>query len=149
MHHLSNAAVVTGAAYWYAVRAQNQAGSGDTSTPLSVNVPNFDIAIISGKVTKVDGTPLAGVKVVMENGIYTITDQHGDFLLNASVGAHTLSFSVEGYEKVERQVALSAEGISLGAVIIAPLQQGMLLVVVFAVVAVASISIFLWRRGKK
>ena len=67
--------------------------------------------VINGKVTDINGSPLAGASITIENTILGVhSDQNGDFtLLVFRGGNYVIHFSFIGYESETRNVSLMAD----------------------------------------
>ena len=74
---------------------------------------------ISGKVTDENGTPLAGVNILLKNtNSGTATDLKGDFnLSNIPYGNYTLIASMVGYKKFVKNIKVNKPGLNLKIVL--------------------------------
>ena len=68
-------------------------------------------SVIKGKVTDINGTPLPGAGITVENTILgTITDSEGSYTLSIPKdGVYTIRFSFIGYESQTQEVRLQGE----------------------------------------
>ena len=82
---------------------------------------------ITGKVHDVDGTPLAGVSVIVQGtSIGTVTNINGEFSLDIPLSAETLQFSFIGMKTVEQligsesdfSIIMEEDAISFGEVVV-------------------------------
>ena len=66
---------------------------------------------LSGTVTSTDGTPLAGVKVtVNENGMNTTTDEEGNYRFDlVNTGTYHVSYSVYGYYEHTDEITITGD----------------------------------------
>ena len=67
--------------------------------------------VLKGKVTDINGSPLAGASITIENTILGVhSDQDGNFVLQVyRQGNYTIHFSFIGYESESRSVSLKAD----------------------------------------
>lgn len=69
---------------------------------------------VTGKITATDGSPVAGVNVVVKNSsLGTTTDSNGAFTLTLSKSPETLVFSFIGFRTEERQVSSSSSSVEI------------------------------------
>ncbi|WP_207590072.1 S8 family serine peptidase [Halomontanus rarus] len=61
---------------------------------------------IAGTVTDADGTPLENVRVTLETGLGTTTDENGAYELSARSGERTVTAEKSGYKTSERRITV-------------------------------------------
>jgi hypothetical protein len=111
-----------------------------------------DMGTITGTVTDGDGKPLSGVKVAVQNGEFSVTNEAGEFSVSAHSGQHNLTLSKLGWDG--KTIALSlqpGQTLSLGSVTVNPANPLALYGILAAIGAVVIVAVLYYfgRRGKR
>lgn len=79
----------------------------DNASNINVDSVIFKIGIgrISGWIMS-GGQPIAGTNVSLDTGERTVTDAEGYFAIDALAGSHTITFDLQGYDRLTKDVTL-------------------------------------------
>ena len=79
----------------------------DNASNINVASVTFKIGIgrISGQIMS-GGQPIVGANVTLDTGEQTMTDVEGYFAIDALAGPHTITFDLQGYDRLTRDVTL-------------------------------------------
>ncbi len=109
-----------------------------------------NLGTISGVITDMDGKPVSGVKVALDNGASVVTDSSGAYTLTAPAGPNNVTFSKMGWDSTTRTVEIVAgESVNLETISVKPSNPLAIYGVVAAIAAVLiALLLFTFRRHK-
>lgn len=100
--------ILNGQPFNYTIRNKTIIISFDEGKIKAENSMNKNAVVVTGRVTGIDGNPLAGVTVIHKGtSSGTVTDENGNFALNIRDANGTLVFSLVGY--VTQEISLSGQ----------------------------------------
>jgi len=136
-----------GATYAVVLNASDAVGNVITS---SWTFTTTNLGTISGVITDMEGKPVSGVKVSLDDGASVFTDSFGAFTLTAPAGPNNITFSKMGWDSTTRTVEVVAgESVNLETISVKPSNPLAVYGVVAAVAAVLiALLLYTFRRHK-
>ena len=116
------------------------------------NMPKKN-ATITGRVVDINGNPVLGAQIIIDDELKAITDTNGSFFIETSPGNHTLTITKDGYQ--EKRVSLylgSGEKKNLGEISLPKthtqkIQNGLIsinyLLIIILIIAASSILVYI------
>jgi hypothetical protein len=104
--------VSRGSTYYYSVSATNSIGEGARSIVGNVTT----LTLMNGTIVDVNGIPLSGITITLENGSSTRTDDNGGYSFAVYPGAHKLTINGSGIQTMSVPVSVYDQGSTISVI---------------------------------
>lgn len=138
----------SGRTYYFSVSGVSGIQEGTLSAPLWTTTLTY----MTGSIVNMDGEPVNGVVVAIEDGNRTITTINGGFEMMVTPGNHLVTISGDGIDTLRRTVVVDANGTDIGTLFVVEkegidlLLTGAIVVIAISLAAIAAVTILRYMK---